>query len=383
MRSLSYLHDLAEKHGLDTSGLTSALDYMDALRSALGTFDPEMQIDPMKARDLKNSIDWSLSGVERFKGESLTPVLTDYHVIEPKLDGVRVRLFLGAEENTLNSGRRSDVTFAYIERGHNFPHLRDAVASEFVGTILDAELLMPNPVFLDEKRGWTVGPLNSTMSVLTVNTPEALARQEKHGFAHLHVFDILALKGESYIDVPYIERRETLTRVLAAMGAPEHISLVPTLPATPESIQWALDEGYEGVMVKRRNGKYQPGKRGTEWLKIKKMSTGDFFIVGSNPGKGRNAGLVGSLKVAYMTEKGPKYTADVRGFDDATCFDLTDPATGEVHADYLGRVIEVMAQSRTKNDRLRHPHFVRWRPDKVASDCDISQLHLFAGEADG
>ncbi len=384
MRTVAELEAIAAEHDVDIAGLTHSVEIMDALRARLGTVDPTLQIDPMKAKDLKNSVDWGAEGEVRFKG--LSRWLNEYHAIEPKLDGARVRLFMGLAGNTLNSGRRSDVTFAYIERADNFPHLRDAVVPELAGTILDAELIMPAPVFLDDKRGWTVGPLNSTMAVLNINPAEGAARQAKHGRAVLHVFDVLAVSGEPTLDLPYVERRALAAKAVEALQSvveePETVQFVPDFPATAEEIGRALDRGYEGVMIKRRNGKYLPGKRGDEWLKVKAMSTGDFFIVGSNPGAGRNAGKVGSLKVAYWDGKKPVLCADVRGFDDATCDELTDPETGDVRKEFVGRVLELMGQSRTKNNRIRHPHFIRWREDKTYLDCTVDQLHLFAGEPD-
>ena len=108
------------------------------------------------------------------------------------------------------------------------------------------------------------------------------------------------------------------------------------------------------------------------------MSTGDFYIIGSNPGSGSNVGRVGSLKVAYRGPNGESiHVADVAGFTEAMREALTDPETGSVKAEYMGKVIEVMGQNRTKNGRIRHPHFVRWRPDKTADDVDESQFQLF------
>ncbi|TDO54656.1 hypothetical protein EV643_101446 [Kribbella sp. VKM Ac-2527] len=56
--------------------------------------------------------------------------------------------------------------------------------------------------------------------------------------------------------------------------------------------------------------------------------------------------------------------------------EVTDPETGELKAEFIGAVLELNAQGRTKNGRLRHPNFVRWRPDKDLMDCTRDQCEL-------
>lgn len=384
MRSLPELQALAKEHDIDPEG-KSREELMDNLRAVTGTFDPGLQIDPMKAKDLKNHISW---GTENpFTG--IASYLNDKYVVEPKLDGARIRMFLGTSANTLNTGRRSDVTFAYIERADNFPHLRDLVVPELAGTILDGEVMMPEGTRIEIKPGdFTKGPLNTIMSVLNTNPDLAVARQQQYGPATMHVFDVLAVKGEPVMHLPYTERRELLVSILERLDqaarengqAFTNISLVPQYEASAAILKGLLDAGLEGGMIKLKTSQYvaNPNVRSGGWFKVKRMSTGDFYIIGSNPGKGRNEGKVGSLKLAYRGYAGEDvYCADMRGFDDATMEMLTNPDTGEVKDEYLGRVVELMAQGRTKNERLRHPHFIRWRDDKKPEDCTREQLELF------
>ncbi len=375
MRSMTDLRLVAGDAKIDTTGMSRG-QIMDAIRDKTGTFDPNLQIDPMKAQDLKREIDWTLTGSERFAGHTLSQYMQpSKYTLEPKIDGVRVRLFLGAESNSLNTGRRSDTTYAYIERADNFPHLRDTVNPALAGTIIDCELVMAEPVEI-APGDFTKGTLNAAMAVLSCNPAMGVARQEKHGKAILIAFDVLAVQGSGCMDKTLKERRELLTVVVKALGCPQ-VQLIPQFDATPQNVQQCLDAGFEGAMVKRINSPYLPGKRSADWMKIKKMSTGDFFIVGSKPGKGRNEGKVGSLKVAYRNGGVDVPVADVRGFDDKMCDALTDPETGEVKQEFINRVVEIMGQGRTKNERIRHPHFVRWREDKTPMDCDRTQLELF------
>lgn len=373
MKSLTDLQALAEANGIDASQMEHRTDIMDALRAKIGTFDPDLQIDPAKAQDLKHKVGWGkpndYSGISEY--------LTSEWVLEPKLDGARMRVFLGTTANTMNTGRRSDVTFAYIERADNFPHLRDTVLPSFAGTVLDGELMPPVASLTTVSGVTTKGTLNSAMALLNVNPAASIATQEKYGKAIFVAFDILALNGESVAHLPLTQRRAMLAEILSVLSDREPaFQIAKQMPATAENIDKCLDAGFEGAMLKRKAGKYLPGKRMADWQKVKRMSTGDFFIIGSVDGKGRNEGKVGSMKVAWflndpsVTGPGAQtvYCADVAGIDDAFRVELTGP-DGKIDPKWIGTVIEVMAQGVTKNGRLRHPHFVRLRPDKSAEDC--------------
>lgn len=377
MRSLTDLVAAAHTAGLaEVNDTWHRAEIMDALRQKTGSFDPDLQIDPQKACDLKGKITWGSEAPFAGLGE----YLNDKWVLEPKLDGARLRLFLGSTGNSMNSGRRSDVTYAYIDRSDNFPHLRDTVVKEFAGTVLDGELMPPCASLTTVTGVTTKGTLNSAMALLNVNPAASVATQEKYGKAIFMVFDILAFQGESTAHLPLSERRVMVEQIVGVLHELEPaFQIVSQFDATEANIQQCLDAGFEGAMLKRRASLYQAGKRSSDWQKVKRMSTGDFFIIGSVPGKGRNEGKVGSMQVAWWKpSEAPHlptwgnstvYCADVAGISDAFRDELTDPATGEVKAEWLGRVIEVMGQGKTKNGRIRHPHFVRVRPDKEAVDC--------------
>jgi bifunctional non-homologous end joining protein LigD len=184
------------------------------------------------------------------------------------------------------------------------------------------------------------------------------------------VFDVLMVQGESVMHLSLKTRRQMLEDIVGMLHDQEPaFQLIDQFEATAENVQSFLDSGFEGAMLKRRKSPYLPGKRLSDWQKIKRMSTGDFFIIGSVDGRGRNEGKVGSFKVAYLDDDGiPVYCADVAGITDSFRDEATGP-DGKIAPEWLGRVIEVMGQGRTKNGRIRHPNFVRLRPDKSRTDC--------------
>jgi bifunctional non-homologous end joining protein LigD len=374
MRSDTELREACRLHSIESAGLNRE-QMMDALRAKIGTGSDDMQLDPMKAADLKNTIDWSLPGAERFRG---LPQMNADWVLEPKLDGARMRVYLGAEKNRMNTGRRSDTHYGYTERSDNFVHLRDAATPMLEGTVLDGELMPPKASIRTHSGVVTKGTLNSAVALCNCEPAKAVWAQEHNGKAIFVAFDVVKFGGEDVTALPMRRRREILEMVMAKLGEMEPcFQLATQLEATPENAQRCLDEGFEGAMLKSLNGRYEPGKRSRQWLKLKTMSTGDFFIIGSVDGKGRNAGLVGSLQVAYKDENGFEVAcADVGGYDDVLRREITGP-DGKVKRELLGTVIEVMGQGSTKNGRIRHPHFVRFRPDKAAAECDKSQFDLF------
>lgn len=408
MRSLTELQDQCREAGIPVDGSEKRETLMDSLRDKIGTFDAKMQIDPAKAQDLKKNIDWPAY----YRGDLATAFakcmkyFTEDWILEPKLDGARIRAFFGVESNTMNTGRRSTVSYSYIERANNFPHLRDLVVKEFAGTILDGELMAPKPNITTASGTVTHSWLNAAMALINVNAPDSVATQKREGKAIFMAFDILAFKGESVMDQPLTMRRAMLETIINELNAQEEeklrtsgelkegdectptFQIIEQMESTVENVKHCLDVGLEGSMLKRKDSKYLAGKRMANWQKVKRMSTGDFFLTGdSDPGEGKNVGLVGSLKFAYKDENGfDVECGDVGSFTDELRTKLSAPdgklvdlleIEGETYKT-KGLVIEVMGQGRTgKSGRIRHPQFVGFRPDKNPEDCTMDQFELF------
>lgn len=372
---------------------------MDALRDKIGTTDLKQQIDPMKAKDLKDKLAWGTANPY----EGIKDYLTDAYIAEPKLDGARMLMFLGANGNTMNTGRRSVKSFGYITRTDNFPHLRDAVIPEFAGTIIDGEIISPTKRLPTEKKGeWTNSLLNASVKLVNSSPEKSVRTQQQYGKAQLWVFDVLALNGNDVAHHSYDTRRAYLETIVATLQElhPEcEVRIVPQYEATADVCAKAVAEGFEGVMLKRRTGVYQPGKRSLHWLKVKAYSTADAFVCGYAPGENSNAGKVGSLELAvyepvadedlvkdgiaqgYTLIGGVKHVkcavAQVGNLTDAMR-DAITASDGSLKQEYYGIVIEFMAQGLAKNGRARHAHMVRLRPDKGPDGCMADQLDVFS-----
>ena len=80
----------------------------------------------------------------------------------------------------------------------------------------------------------------------------------------------------------------------------------------------ALASGFEGVVGKRKDSRYEAGKRSASWLKVKPTHSADFVIGGYTQGKGARAPL-GALLVGYWDGGKLRYASHVgSGFDDST-----------------------------------------------------------------
>jgi len=368
MRPLTELQLLGAEAGFDPTGMTR-VEIMDHLRGVADRF----QIDPMKATDLKKQIHWGEEHPFRDIAHHLTPEVA----LEPKYDGCRMRFFIGEDGSRMNTGRRSTVTYGYLDRSANFPHLAALKSKKHHGTVLDGELMSPTAVIPLKKGGQSKSKLNAAVAIVTVKDQAwAIKVQDEVGPFEFYAFDVLVWRGEDVRHLSYIERRRLLRRVMKSMEKP-FFRPTPILKASPAAILWCLREGYEGAMVKTKHGPYESGKRSKHWHKIKTMSTLDGVITGWDPGEGRNEGKVGGVKISLNRGKDDEAWDFVEvgqfgAMDDALRQAMTDDWDSFEH-----QVVEVMAQGKTKNGRLRHPQFVRFRPDKYPVDCGMDQLDHF------
>ncbi len=129
------------------------------------------------------------------------------------------------------------------------------------------------------------------------------------------VFDVLEVEGEPVVDLPLVERRERLEQLLDARKADVQIS--EAFEDGERLYEAAKQQDYEGVLAKKRDSRYKPGQRTTEWLKIKTHSRQEFVIAGYTKGQGRRAGSFGALVLGTYEGGELRYVGNVgTGFTD-------------------------------------------------------------------
>jgi DNA ligase D-like protein (predicted ligase) len=133
---------------------------------------------------------------------------------------------------------------------------------------------------------------------------------------HLYAFDLLFFKGNDLSQKPLEKRREMLrTNVIPLL--PDSIRFSETLQASATEVIEAVRRlGLEGVVAKRRNSRYESGKRSGAWQKLRINKTGEFVIGGYTPDSHNfDALLVGNYqgrKLMYVAKVRAGFTPALR-----------------------------------------------------------------------
>ena len=286
---------------------------------------------------------------------------------EMKWDGMRAIVRIDGGRLSLHSRNDRDVTVS-------FPEIRPL--GEVFGTsqaILDAEI-----VCFDEHGRPDFGRLQDRMHVSSAAAAQNLARTRP---VVLLAFDLLHHDGRSLLELPYSERRNRLLEL--NLDGPAWQS-PPAFDGTgAEAVRTSQSLGLEGVMAKRQDSIYRPGRRTKDWIKVKNIKTQEVVIGGWTPGQGRRADTVGALLLGLPTADGLTYIGKVgTGFTQRILDDLHpklarlarktspfSPALPRADARLAQWVTpklvgEVAFSEWTDDERLRHPSWRGLRDDK-------------------
>ncbi len=301
---------------------------------------------------------------------------------EVKWDGVRAIAHSEPGRIRFVTRNGNDVTAAY-------PELR--ALNRVFGShsaLLDGEI-----VAFDEQGKPSFQALQPRMHL---RGESAVRRRAAESPVTYVIFDLLWLDGHSLMELPYVERRKHLAG-LALDG--EHWRV----PAHHEGAGSALlaatrEQGLEGVVAKRLDSLYKPGKRDGSWLKIKNSFRQELVIGGWTEGRGARAGRLGALELGVHDPANGelKYAGRVgTGFDEAELerlgrllaplaredspFGGRQPARG-AHFVEPRLVCEVEFGEWTRDGRLRHPRYEGLRDDKPA--VEVVRERVEAAPAD-
>ena len=290
---------------------------------------------------------------------------------EGKWDGVRAIIEIGHGHFRLVSRNGNDITAAYPELAEMATALSDHVV------VLDGEI-----VALDGDGKSDFGLLQRRMKL---TKPHDIARTAAQVPVRLLLFDILHLDGVSLLRRTYDTRRT----VLEALNPVGDSFSVPTPMAGPAASALAMTKKrhWEGILAKRADSVYLPGKRAQTWIKIKNITEQEVVIVGWRPGNGRRAGGIGALLMAVPDDGDLRYVGRVgTGFSDSALDALlatlqplaqrASPVTAAMpRAEMVGvhwvspqLVGEVTYSEWTPDGSLRHPVWRGLRLDKSADD---------------
>ena len=289
-------------------------------------------------------------------------------VFEGKWDGYRVTVSTNGEHARMVS--RNGNAMDWLTDG--FPALGPALGRP---AVLDGEL-----VVLD-----------------SAGVPDfaALARQAgaegtdaSTAPVHLFAFDVLELDGVDLRPQPWTRRREVLDLLAPRLVEVPRVHVPGVLDGPGDrALAEAEEFGWEGVVAKRRDSRYESGRRTQSWLKQKLLTTTDAVVGGWRPGRGGLAGGLGSLLLGLPTGTGLTYIGRVgTGFTDRQRRAVLDeleplrrkssPFVGELASDIrrdanwvLPRlVVEVRHQGFTDDGHMRQPVWRDVRRDKLPGD---------------
>lgn len=277
---------------------------------------------------------------------------------EGKWDGYRLIVDADRGKLTLRSRRGRDVTGEY-------PQLQ-AVAADLADhhVILDGEA-----VALDES------------GVPSFRDMQNRARSTRVEF---WAFDILHLDGRSLLRAKYSDRRRLLEALAEGGGL---IVPDPLEGDGPEALEFARKKGWEGVVAKKRDSTYQPGRRSSSWLKDKFWRTQEVVIGGWREGAGGRSSGIGALMLGIPDDDGLQFVGRVgTGFTEKELAALKKTLT-PLHADESPFATELPKQDakgvtfvrpelvgevryseRTSDNRLRQASWRGLRPDKVPGE---------------
>ena len=273
---------------------------------------------------------------------------------EVKWDGVRLLVAVEGGRATAKSRNGNDVTGAYPEL--QLLDCTDALLDGEVVALVDG---VPDFGALQNRMH-----VRSPSPSLVSSTPVVFLP-----------FDVLATQDSSLLSEPYDARRD----VLESLG----LEVPPSFDGDGQVLlETTRAQGLEGLVAKRRDSTYLPGRRSDAWVKVKHVRRQSAVICGWKAGEGGRAGALGSLLLGVHDDAGLVYAGHVgTGFTAATLRTLgdllaplaqdTSPYDDEVPREHARAarwvrpelVCDVDFTAWTRDGRLRHPSYKGLRDD--------------------
>jgi ATP-dependent DNA ligase len=327
--------------------------------------------------------------LEPMLAKAQTKVPTDAGVwsYEPKWDGFRALVFRDGDRVVIQSRNGKEL-------GRYFPELETALRDETARRcVLDGEIVVPREVGGRMRLDWEslsqrIHPAASRIAMLAEQTP-----------AHFIGFDALAVGDRALLKAPFRVRRQALAE---AVTEKQWCHVTRTTEDADLGATW-LDTfegaGLDGVIAKRLDGLYLPGKR--EMVKVKHARDADCVAIGyriHKSGEGVGSILLGLYgadgelhmvggAASFTTKDRTRLLADLEPLREGDEMREGDPSRWNSAADKRWvpvrpeKVCEVAYDQMEGNTeaglRFRHAvKFRRWRPDRDPRSCTFDQLDV-------
>ncbi|HEY4412288.1 MAG TPA: ATP-dependent DNA ligase, partial [Gaiellaceae bacterium] len=319
-------------------------------------------------------------------GSEYTELAAATWLVEDKYDGIRAQAHVTPNRVSLFSRTLNDVAASY-------PEVVEALRALPGSCVLDGEIVAHR-----DDRVLPFRHLQARLQRKEVS-PELLREVP----VRYVVFDLLAHENEFLLDAPLADRRARLAELLA--GAGEAIGLAPWTAleagAGAEAIHDRFEEsrthGHEGLVFKRTDAPYTPGRRGKQWLKLKReLGTLDCVVVAVERGHGRRINVLSDY--TFAVRDGDELAVIGKAYSGLTDVEIAEmtawfeahrlpPAAARAAYDRLELkrretvveptvVVEIAFDIIQKSElhksgfALRFPRIVRIRDDKPAEEAD-------------
>jgi len=308
---------------------------------------------------------------------------------EDKYDGIRAQAHVRGGSARIFSRRLNDVTNSY-------PEIATALASIREDAILDGEI-----VAMRDGRVLPFRLLQARLARKSVE--ESLLRDVPIAYV---VFDVLAVGDTLLLDEPLARRRERLVELFVSNERLVHAPFESASELAAADVNTSFDaaraRGNEGLMLKRADAPYLPGRRGKWWLKLKReLSTLDVVVIAVEWGNGKRASVLSDYTFAVRGDDGTLQAIGkaYSGLTDAEIAELTRwflehrlpaerqrakaraweiPVEPKIVLEVAFDVIQV-SDLHESGFSLRFPRIVRVRDDKPASEIDtldrVREIH--------
>jgi bifunctional non-homologous end joining protein LigD len=291
-------------------------------------------------------------------------------IFEVKWDGIRAIAYIN-DELSIRSRNQKELK-------NNFPELQE-LKELAQNVVLDGEII----IMRDRKVDFQT--LIKRIQATSPRDNELLSRK----FPAIYVvFDVLEKDGEPLIDKPLQGRRKILEE---SLKEGKNVVFSVSVEEYGEAFYEAtLEKGLEGVMAKKKKSTYEPGRRSSSWLKIKKAKECDCVIFGYTKGKGSRKATFGALILGLYDSDVPVFVGKVgTGFNQKDLDTLSQTFKELIVEERtLGGVdvpeeitwlkptlvCQVGYQVVTEDGKLRIPRFLGLKSDKMPRECTIEQI---------
>jgi DNA ligase-1 len=296
-------------------------------------------------------------------------------LVEDKFDGIRAQAHVAAGRVAIYSRTMDEIT-------HRFPELIEPLESLPRDAIIDGEIVPANDDVI-----LPFSELQKRLGRKSVGTQLLLAVP-----VVLVAYDLLYEDGKILIDQPLTERRHLLGQMLPEQGRlrMSQGKLFSDAAKLDEEFDQARARGNEGLVIKSPISTYKPGRRGRDWLKLKRaIATLDVVVTAVEVGHGKRRNLLSDYTFAVRRSADDDELLNIgkaySGLTDRELAELTEWfknhtvqqfAHGRVRIVEPATVIEVTFDRIQPSNRhqsgyaLRFPRILRLRPDKAPAEID-------------